>query len=428
MRIEEWLTRENNPVSKKNFLFTGRGKNILSKVIQYRSISNLRFVPYVVKAKGKDQNSKVVIRLRDNDTRELSQISVISVVVNAWVGKKTKTLFDRTSFFVRMLNYLYFVSENSLSNFFVVTHEQILEYFIYLSNNSGRAYVSGAERSITTGLFYLAERGLLANISVDDFSFVQSGTQKVLHFNCIHNKYALPPKKPSRKLHSIKPEVVMLMMDLAIQYTPRIALGVYFQIFGGLRASEVVMLEYSDFHYNIEKNNYKMAVSISNKNLRPDLRSSAIRQAKKPRNQRVIYVKGLFEEVNRINKSFSVKAKTDAVFVDTKNKPMTVENYTRYFNKLKKLLIERLEQADDISAKLYANTLSLSNWSTHIGRGIYSNIMANSSNNTYELAIARGDSSFDSSLPYLTDSENVERMVTMALDKVYEEYENGKKN
>lgn len=400
----------------------------MSKIVPFKNINNFTFVPYVLKSIRKDRDNKVVIRLKDNKTKELSKVLAITVVTNAWVGKKTKTLLDRTTYFVRMLNYLYFESDNKLTNIFMVTPEQVLDYFIYLSKNSGRYYVSNAERSITTGLCYLAECGLLKNISMNDFSYVQSGTQKVVHFNSIHNKYALPPKKPSRKLHSIKPEVVMLMMDLAIQYTPRIALGVYFQIFGGLRASEVVMLEYSDFHYNIEKNNYKMAVSISNKNLRPDLRSSAIRQAKKPRNQRVIYVKGLFEEVNRINKSFSVKAKTDAVFVDTKNKPMTVENYTRYFNKLKKLLIDRLEQADDISAKLYANTLSLSNWSTHIGRGIYSNIMANSSNNTYELAIARGDSSFDSSLPYLTDSENVERMVTMALDKVYEEYENGKKN
>lgn len=400
----------------------------MPKIVPFKNINNYTFVPYVVKSTRKDRANKVVIRLRDNETKELSKVLAITVVTNAWVGNKTKTLLDRTTYFVRMLNYLYFECDNKLTNIFMVTPEQVLDYFIYLSNNSGRYYVSNAERSITTGLYYLAECGLLKNISMNDFSYVQSGTQKVVHFNPIHNKYALPPKKPSRKLHSIKPEVVMLMMDLAIQYTPRIALGVYFQIFGGLRASEVVMLEYSDFHYNIEKNNYKMAVSISNKNLRPDLRSSAIRQAKKPRNQRVIYVKGLFEEVNRINKSFSIKAKTDAVFVDTKNKPMTVENYTRYFNKLKKLLIDRLEQADDISAKLYANTLSLSNWSTHIGRGIYSNIMANSSNNTYELAIARGDSSFDSSLPYLTDSENVERMVTMALDKVYEEYENGKKN
>ena len=50
-------------------------------------------------------------------------------------------------------------------------------------------------------------------------------------------------------------------------------------------------------------------------------------------------------------------------------------------------------------------------WSTHIGRGIFSNVIASVSKNILEIAQARGDSQLDSSLTYLSDSDKMAMML-----------------
>ena len=68
---------------------------------------------------------------------------------------------------------------------------------------------------------------------------------------------------------------------------------------------------------------------------------------------------------------------------------------------------------------MYAVFLESYKWSTHIGRGTYSNIVAQNANNIGEIAVMRGDSSLSSSLPYLNDNRSVGKKVQDTFDFFY---------
>ena len=81
--------------------------------------------------------------------------------------------------------------------------------------------------------------------------------------------------------------------------------------------------------------------------------------------------------------------------------------YRYYFSKVKNKFIERLKESKHAELRHYAIELGTVRWSTHIGRGTFSNIISNISENILEIAQARGDDCLDSSLVYLTDSDKM---------------------
>lgn len=80
---------------------------------------------------------------------------------------------------------------------------------------------------------------------------------------------------------------------------------------------------------------------------------------------------------------------------------MSAKSYRQYFNKLKKEFIRLLQQSPNIQDKLLAHHLNISKWSTHIGRGLFSNLLAEIAQNPYDISVPRGDSSILSALSYL---------------------------
>lgn len=98
---------------------------------------------------------------------------------------------------------------------------------------------------------------------------------------------------------------------------------------------------------------------------------------------------------------------------------MTVNTYWKRFNRVKKEFIRRLYECPNMEPQMYAVFLESYRWSTHIGRGTYSNIVAQNANSISEIAVMRGDSSLSSSLPYLNDSKSVEKKVQHTFDSFY---------
>ena len=101
-----------------------------------------------------------------------------------------------------------------------------------------------------------------------------------------------------------------------------------------------------------------------------------------------------------------------ALFVDRDGKPMSGAVYEKRFAKIKKAFLEHLEKNDSPHFYHLKNT----NWNTHIGRGIYTNLMASIVSSPNELAILRGDKSIESSLSY------------MSVNKIKEEVQNALEN
>ena len=344
----------------------------------------------------------------------------ISCVADAWIGKKLSTTKNSVNYFVRMLNYITFEQVHPIDDFSEVTQDMILNYFNYLSKKSSQNYVETAERTITKAMYYLVERNLLNNFSKEDFIAIRNKKDKTIvnYLACIHNKYALPPKKSTKKLHNVNLEVVFKMIEISIEICPAISLAMYCQAMGGLRASEVLSVEYSDISYNA--NNTSFMINIYNKDLRPDISSGFIAQAKKTRKQLVFIVDGLFDKVYTINKTLTQNCKSNAICIDNNGNPMIYQTYRKNVNKVKKELIKRLEKSEDIDTKLYARYLNSQDWSTHIFRGVYSNLVAAHTNNPLEVVRFRGDSAISSALPYLENTNELINEISGDIQAIYD--------
>lgn len=395
----------------------------MNNIIKLHNVNELKFITKIAKKtineNKNNENIKrqVVICLKNTKTNKCSKTLPISIVTNTWINNKTSTIRNNTNKFVRLLNYIYFESPHKISNFFELTPELLLEFFKYISKTSGKDYVVDTENKITKALKYFCDNEMMKNFSLKDFYInKESGN---IYLQCIHSKYAIPKKRKLNKLHDLPLEIAFELIELAMTHTPEIALGIYFQIFGGLRASEVLSLEYSNINNKISENTNIIHVNLVDKDLRPDLSSGFEKQVKKNRKQMVFVVNGLYDKLIELNKTLTSNSKTNALFLDANGNPMTYSTYSRKFKNLKKLLTNQLNNSEDLDTKLLAITIENHSWGTHICRGIYSNLIAENANTSYELAHYRGDSNFTSSLPYLSDTKKVEDSVTTILGELY---------
>lgn len=86
---------------------------------------------------------------------------------------------------------------------------------------------------------------------------------------------------------------------------------------------------------------------------------------------------------------------------------MTAESYRQFITKVKKTMVNFLQSHGSPQDKIVAYHLNSSSWNTHIGRGTFTNILADEVDNAFELAFLRGDSSLLSSLAYMTNTERM---------------------
>jgi hypothetical protein len=94
--------------------------------------------------------------------------------------------------------------------------------------------------------------------------------------------------------------------------------------------------------------------------------------------------------------------------------------YEKRFDKVKKAFLkemERIKSPHSHYLKRYA-------WGTHIGRGIYTNLMASLVKSPAELAILRGDRSLTAALEYMS-MRQVKDEVQKGLDEMYNSGEFG---
>jgi site-specific recombinase XerD len=219
-----------------------------------------------------------------------------------------------------------------------------------------------------------------------------------------------PRNNPKPPLHEIKPSYLQYYISTAIEKSPDIALGIFLQCFGGLRASEIVSIEYKDlsFVYDKDDNIIAMSIHLERKDLRLDLKTAYIAKVKCPRDQAVIPALGNLLECLLIRQKELYKSKTnDALFVDANGNPMTYMSYYNKFKRFKRCFIENLKNSPNPNLKSYAITLLTEKWGPHINRGIFSNLIAKSTNNIASIAKWRGDKSLKSALVYLNNHDQI---------------------
>jgi hypothetical protein len=396
--------------------------------IKIKSIRpNLKFIKDIIQIEKTNKSTgtkiidyRVVIKLKNLDNGR-ARIHRYTDFLSPWRNCKTKTVADIADFIVPFLNYLYFgLSNKDLSSIHELTFDNGAEYLESYGLNKSRNTVVACDRAISKFYYYLASNGLLYKINKSDFTFIQNNRELLILQSPFISKYIVPSDLNKQKLHHIEDELILEILFVAVNTVPRIALGVYFQLFGGLRIGEAVNLRYVDICVKEPYGRNGMVLILAKHNQRPDLKQDATTSVKKPRHQPVIAIGELLSFLYKTNIKKYKNYLLDAVFIDSKGNPMSKATYHYYFHKLKSAFINRLQQSDNVNLKLYASFLTTLNWESHICRGVFSNMIADVANNATEIAIWRGDSSLDSALSYICDSRVIEKKVILNMTNLYE--------
>lgn len=246
-------------------------------------------------------------------------------------------------------------------------------------------------------------------------------------FDDPNHKVIRPSKKKviNEKRNNMSKKLWKKFLSIAEEKAPDITFGIALQIMGGIRRGEIVNLiledisvynEYYDYE-DIPKGTFILEVNITDRTdelfVPRGIQIDTSSPKKHRRNQPVFdfdnklnerwkkHLERRSEILERTNKT------SKALFVDKYGNPMSGNTYRKRFNKVKQAFLDYLKENSYSQYKKYLNAP----WSTHIGRGIFSNICVeagltnvNGTPNKRILANLRGDNYSDSCKPYIDDA------------------------
>ncbi len=332
-------------------------------------------------------------------------------------NRKTSTVALIAGIITQFLNYVFFEMYPPISTI----QELTLQHGIsFLSSISCRSEVKTQYAEYLTKFYFFCHKKDMAALDDIDFFVKCNSQQKEYIANIFVGKYEVIYKKSIDAIHEIDIVYLPMLFDTAKDIAPDIYLGLLLQFAGGLRASEIVSVEYGNIGFINDGGIFALKLKLEDKDLRPDLSTAFIAKVKRNRTQIVLPIFG-----DRLKEAYETHVKlyrrenVNAVFIDKNGNPMTVNTYWKRFNRVKKNFIKRLYECQDLEVQEYALFLECFRWSTHIGRGTFSNIVAENANNIGEIAIIRGDTNLSSSLPYLNDNRSVEKKVQNTFKQFY---------
>jgi integrase len=376
---------------KKNL----KGNNIVSMEHKIKRIKDKNDCKWVMHIYIDDETNEqyVLMGLQSLKHKEIFIPSPISYFTIYEAGNKTSSQKNAADVIVRFLNFI------------LEKDKDIFDINVEL----GAEFLSSRNICNKTANFYAA---ILENF----YRFLKDN--EIIDFDekdtsLFMGKYRVSVDKKKKTIqHTLKPEYLPLLFSTASERTPDIELGLYFQIFGGLRASEVVSIEYNDISYTLNDGKItRMSVELKDKVLRPDLEYGNITKVKINRTQEIVVTSdGYLDDLFKKHKDKYKSKNTNCVFIDKNGNPMTSSTYRYRFTTLKNKFIEKLSNST-MEDRSYAIELSSTRWNTHIGRGIFSNNAAKSAKNAAELAAWRGDRSYDSANAYLVDTPDMGEMI-----------------
>lgn len=377
---------------------------------------NYIFSRQIYKSANKDGNIRQLVSI---DIRikgaGISIPTPFTAFLLEYQSRKASTVSMIASLIVRFLNYLFFGMDSPLASIAELTFQNGIDFLSALPCQKG-GKLQYAEY-LTKFYHFCRDKGMA---EIKDLRENPHSRYKTYTENIFKGRYKTEPKTKVDAIHEIDAVYLPMFFDTARDIAPDIYLGVFFQFAGGLRASEVVSVEYGGIRVIKENGRMLLSLELGDKDLRPDLSSAFIAKAKRNRAQIVIPIFGnKLEEAYEAHIKRYRKENISAVFIDKNGNPMTENTYWKRFNHVRKEFIRRLYDCPDMETQMYALFLESYKWSTHIGRGTYSNITARTVNNLGELAVMRGDSSLSSSLPYLNDNKSVEKKVQETFDAFY---------
>jgi integrase len=258
-------------------------------------------------------------------------------------------------------------------------------------------------KTLTNFIYYLNKNHIVENQIILDERYEVGQGLKIAELGIQRPKKNFSNKHKLKDFGENKNLMIKEFLTLALKIHPEIALGVAFQIYGGLRAGEVVNLKRGSVS---KKNNvFILEIRDNQEELFNHLNDTTKEQVKNERNQMVL-PKRLVEEIYEKHLMYLENLGTEhcALFVGPKGLPISGSMYQKKFDNIKEYYIESLSKAEG----RYEDFILLkeSYWGSHIGRGLFSNILLDLNLNPTQVAILRGDSNIDSVLKYVDKKQN----------------------
>lgn len=219
--------------------------------------------------------------------------------------------------------------------------------------------------------------------------------------------------------------LTLKFINIARMISPEIALGICYQFFGGLRRSEVINLT----KHSVKKSGKNTILEIRDNQdvLFTKIKNTSHLQVKNPRNQ-VLLANSLTDSIykehltwlEQLNKENIIKNKQALFIASTTGNSMTGKQYYNKFTDIKNHFLKQLSDEDNVEDYLL---LAQNNWSTHIGRGVFTNFLLDVGLNPTQIAIARGDRNINSALAYVDEKTAIESM-NLAINNIRTAFQN----
>jgi len=376
---------------------------------------------------GNELEQLCLIGVKDNFRNRLL-IHHFSEFVLKLKKRSYSSMKNRAETIVRFLN---FVLENNhkykITTFADLNKSHGTDYINNLVRNErSLSYVNTEDNNLTKFYYFLADKELLNSISTTEFKFIfnKNPQAKAGSLDTFFPDTENPSsKKTKRPLHTLQAELLVLFLELAKKFIPRNALGVYFQVMGGLRPSEVCNCTRTGISLYGQFGEFGMNVTLQTQNFRARP-SRVATSVKKPRVQSIEvfndYLPNLFQ--THI-KNYLPTDGTLALFSNNSGQAITLQTYCRNFGKLKKEFIKTLASSSDPKLQAYAITLQSIKWGAHIGRGIFSNIMSEVTQSPIITKLKRGDKNIKSQECYMENTPTRKQQHSTAMDRMYEDGE-----
>jgi integrase len=393
----------------------------MSKIIDINSNSDFKFVAVPIRIDWMEFRNKkeiekkhlMVICVKNIKTDCLVIHPLSEFILKKWSNHKYLTIKKHAYTTVSFLNFLLLVDGklkiNNLAELDISHGDAFLTHMY--SNEKTYGTQRDAEYTLVQLYHFLSVQELLIKIPLSKFetNSGQYGSYLKTPFNPVR-----PTIKPVEKIHLLPYQYIPMFLEIVISEAHPILLGIYFQIFGGIRLGEVLNIRRSSIRV---KPTGDMIINLQNHDLRNDLKTASA-SVKQPRFQKVIAIHDwldIFYENHLIE--YKQEKSANALFVNRDGKAMTEGTYRYYFGKAKIKFIEELKKGGADEA-LLAYNLENSSWSTHIGRGTFTNLIAE----VAELQFARGDKNPNSSFPYLFGTDRMNEKIKVRFQNVHVDF------
>ncbi|PGA47066.1 site-specific integrase [Bacillus toyonensis] len=268
------------------------------------------------------------------------------------------------------------------------------------------------ENVLTKFFIYLKEHKLIDQ----DFQIVyRQGSKKVGQPHSIFSHSIFDIERPNRnrvneklKLKDFGPNRYRLAYEFIEEAeSSDIALGVCFQILAGLRVGEVVNLTRESIYEKGFRGNDGMWLVIKDnqEKLFEHLSSKYDVQVKRPREVFVLSDQKLWDiyyihmdRLEKFEKQWGYK-NNDALFISkSTGLPLSGTGYTKRFYRVKQRFLEKLRINRRYEDLEFLESLP---WSTHIGRGVFTNFLIDLGLSIEEIANLRGDKTLTATFEYV---------------------------